>query len=608
MKSFVSNLLELATCVLYDAVAKCTDVTLDVRDLITLKSRVKHEGISFLTISLPTLGQELERALANGKIDSTQFRSFRKRGKAPAFLQGFFSLVFDEEGRVYDEPSISAVEGLRQIAYTFKKLEVPCAPRRVQKALTKFKMDEQLFLEPLVPGDVDDFISVSRVLWDSVLWRRIDLYRDVKPRHGPGATAEKVCGNAKFLGGVWHDRLETYFPVLDTVFTSVNAMSGQDFERVSIVDSDGELPVRITPVPKTLKGPRIIAIEPCCMQYTQQALAKYLINMLGVSRLTKGHINFNDQTINRKLALHSSKDQRFATLDLSSASDLVPYELAMRMFDCDPDLRDAISACRSTKAQMPDGEVIPLKKFASMGSALCFPVEAMYFYTICVIARLRKHNLPSTYRNVMNMTRKVYVYGDDIIVPTDESAVVSSTLQKYYCRVNTNKSFSSGKFRESCGMDAYAGYEVTPTYIRQTPPRNKQDAASLISWTASSNLFYKRGYWRTSSALLKRVESIIGSLPIVGDKCAGLGKISFQRRVPVERWNKALQRPEVRTWVPSPVYSDDPLDDYPALTKCLLALEDAPDQSAGDPKDARHLERTARHGAVALKRRWTFPW
>lgn len=99
MKSHESELLEVAFCVYKDAVAKCTDVTLDVRDLLTLKSRFEDEGLSFLTITLPTFGKDFDLSLAQGGIDSTLFRSFKKRAKAPAFLQGFFSHIFDEAAR-----------------------------------------------------------------------------------------------------------------------------------------------------------------------------------------------------------------------------------------------------------------------------------------------------------------------------------------------------------------------------------------------------------------------------------------------------------------------------------------------------------------------------
>ena len=308
--------------------------------------------------------------------------------------------------------------------------------------------------------------------------------------------------------------------------------------------------------------------------------------------------------MNRELALSSSKDGKFATMDLSSASDLVPYKVAIRMFDSIPDIQGAISACRSTKAQMPDGTIVPLVKFASMGSALCFPVEAMYFYTLCVKALLEKHNLPVTYTNICSVGSRVYVYGDDIIVPTDDADIVAETLQKYCCKVNTTKSFFSGSFRESCGMDAFNGEEVTPTYVRNLLPSNKRNSSAVISCVATSNLFYRRGYWRAADFLKQKVEKVIGKLPITSEQADGLGWQSFQPRVSYQRWGTRYQRPEVRTWVASPVYQVDVVDGYHALTKSLLHLESGP---PGLFSDGKKLQRSARHGAVALKRRWVSP-
>jgi len=606
MKSHASDQLELLTCIYNDAVSKCADVPLDRRDLITIKSRLEHEGLSFLTITLPNFGKEFDLALDQGWIDSTHFRAFRKRGRIPAFLQGFLSRVFDEAGRIRDEPCVEIIEGVRQIAYTFKKLKVECTPKRVSLALTQFRSSERDLHVPIVPSDLEDFLQVSHAIWSIVFGSEINFLSDLRPKHGPGATAEKLSGNAKFLMQRWHDRLEPYFPLLDTAFVNSNAMDSEEFEKMTIILEPDEQPVRVVTVPKTLKGPRVIAIEPVCMQYTQQALAEYLTSVLESHPLTKGHINFRDQSINGRLALTSSMSRKYATIDLSSASDRVPYSVAIRMFDSNPDLQGAISACRSKRAQMPDGSVLDLLKFAPMGSALCFPVESMYFYTICVAALLWKRNLPVTYLNIKKVSRQVYVYGDDIIVPTNESVDVTKALQKYYCKVNLRKSFSRGNFRESCGVDAFNGEVVTPTYVREVHPSDMRSANAIVSWIATSNLFYLRGYWRTSDYMRKHVETITGSLPVTGANCAGLGWRSFQPYVSSKRWNRRFHCPEVRTLVASPVYRRDELDGYPALLKSILRLE----RSSADDYSIQeeHLKKTARRGAVTLKRRWVRPY
>jgi len=275
------------------------------------------------------------------------------------------------------------------------------------------------------------------------------------------------------------------------------------------------------------------------------------------------------------------------------------------MFDSNPDYRDAILACRSTSAKLPDGRVISsLRKFASMGSALCFPIEAMYFYTICVIALLKDADLPVSGANVFNVSRQIYVYGDDLIVPTDKANIVLAYLHKYNCKVNSSKTFVSGNFRESCGADAYLGYDVTPVYLRRQRPENKQQASNIISWVETANAFYKKGYWRTTTFMFNQLERVVGNIPYLSEDSEGLGRVSFLGYVSVERWGTKYQRFEVKTLVPRPVYRSDLLDGYSALAKSFHRLDSDLDDRSEEAEDPLHLERSALHGAVALIRRW----
>lgn len=616
MKSNVSDYLGVAEVVYKDACAKCIADVSDLRDLDTLRYRVEHEGLSFLTITLPKFCQDFERSLELGYIDSTFFQSFRKNGSIPAFLQGMISHVFNREtGRLIsneDTPNVlsggvssdipTIIESVRQICLTFKKLEIDCSPQRVQKALDSFIAIERSFETFSVPEKLyHDFSDIAFLLWsDMVRPFRID---QVVPRHGPGATSERISGNQKYVWREWNDRLEPFFPLVDSAYPLGTPVDSEELKRVTIVPEQDERPVRVTPVPKTLKGPRIIAIEPACMQYAQQGIRDWLYASIESYPLTAGMINFKSQQINQELALISSRTGRLATIDLSDASDRVPRELALEMFRSNPDLLDAIDACRSTKAEMPDGQIIgPLNKFASMGSALCFPVEAMYFYTICVMAILEAKHLPGTYANLRLVCRMIHVYGDDIIVPTTYANVVLDYLQKYNCKVNLNKTFLTGKFRESCGVEAYDGKLVTPTYLRHIPPENKRQASQLISWVKTANLFYKRGYWRTTSFLLNKVERVLGELPYGSEESEGLVRISYLGFRSASRWNPKFQRLEIRCWCPSPVKSKDRIGGYAALQKSLASLHRLVDDWA--VRDASHLEHFALHGAVALKLRW----
>jgi len=625
MKSNVSDYLELAQCVYRDACAMfITDVS-DLRDIDTMISRTEREGLSFLTITLPLFARLFEKSIAQGYVDPTFFRSFRRNGLIPAFLQGITGQMFSHEtGRIYDEDTIDTnvyskvVDSVRQICLTFKKLEIGCSPERDASAFANFTAIEQSFDMFSLPEEaVQQFIAVSSVLWDNLV--STICTSQFKPKHGPGATADRVSGNQKYVWRRWHDRLEPYFPLIGYGYPLGISTQLEELEQVAIVAEDMEQPVKVISVPKTLKSPRIIAIEPCCMQYAQQGIMNILIDVLESNWPSAGHVNFRDQSINQQLAIDGSTTGQLATIDLSDASDRVPHALAMVMFRSNPDLLDSINACRSTRAKLPSGEIIsPLRKFASMGSALCFPVEAMYFYTICVMALLEDSDLPVNYSNVRHVAESVHVYGDDIIVPVTNVIAVLDLLQKYNCKVNSNKTFFSGNFRESCGVDAYMGELVTPTYLSTPPPKNRQQGRELISWVATANLFYKRGYWKTAELMFKRTERYLGPLPFVSELSPVLGRFTFLGLRTIGRWNPKYHRFEVKGWIPKPVYRTDILGGWAAMMKSFVMAgiensdQDEPFMDVAsnlglvDPgrSDKQHLARTALHHAVELKRGW----
>jgi hypothetical protein len=579
------------------------------RDLLTIKSRLRNEGLSFLTITLPNFGKDFERCLSNLRVTPADFLGWKRRLCLPAFLQGFMSLIFDAgTGGLLHDPDITAIEGIRQIAYTFKKLAMQCTPKREHRALSDYEEVESELSDSMPTRDTNLFSKISRLLWGSVFNELYGSER-IAAKHGPGQTAERISGNRKYAQLSWNERLEPFFPSDIHLMSCTTQFFDETYgyKMMHLVKEEQELPVRVVTVPKTLKGPRVIAMEPVVMQFTQQGLSSYITKKISNHEITGGHINFTDQSINRDLALSASSDGGLATLDLSAASDRVPLSLTSTMLEVNRDLLDAILACRSKAAQLPNGKILTLRKFASMGSALCFPIEAMYFFTVVTLALMKEQKLPVTLRNIKKVTRKVYVYGDDIIVPVDKVEVVLEALTSFYCKVNATKSFWTGKFRESCGMDAYDGYEVTPTYLHHMRPKNKGSAKEIISLVASSNLFYKRGYWNTASLLRNWIERITGILPVIRENSPGLGWVSYQRHITLGKWNKELHRFEVKTYIPFPVYQSDFLDDYPALLKFFITSQNRISYPI-ESYDEKHLERSPRSGTVCIKRRRTTPY
>lgn len=241
---------------------------------------------------------------------------------------------------------------------------------------------------------------------------------------------------------------------------------------------------------------------------------------------------------------------------------------------------------------------VKLRKFAAMGSALCFPVESLCFYIVCTAAMLSRRGHRPTKENLRSLQGRLYVYGDDIIVHKDEVATVIEFLEALGLKVNSDKSFWTGKFRESCGMDAYDGTCVTPTYLRHLQPNDRRNANGLISWVSTANQLYAGGMWKTALYMREHIESVYGALPHVLENSPLVGWVSFLGSYTAERWNSDLQRFETKGYIASAPKVKDPLSGYPALLKCLTTPLN---------EDPKHLERTVRSGTVTLKRRWEVP-
>lgn len=552
----------LITNILTDVGIMC-NTSMD-RDLKTIRSRIKEEGLSFLTITLPAFAKGFERCLELEHIDPSLFPAFSKvkpakewlldvkegnSGLIPKFLSGITSMIFDpRDGTLRKDASVEAIDAVRQICLTFNKIKKECTDARKRKAIKAYlQCEEDLDQVRLSTwSHREDFRRVSRVVFGGVFHvLQENLFGNgLVPKHGPGAVVEKLSGNAKFRHRTWTRRLDRAMPADNYLFSNSEAwLTGH--ESLVYQSKKDEPPAKVIFVPKTAKTPRVIAIEPTSMQYCQQAFMLDLVETIESDPITGRSIHFTDSSINGRLARQASKDKMNATLDLSEASDRVHAALVVDLFGCKPDLMRAVFACRSSTAKLPTGEIVSLKKFASMGSALCFPVESMVFFILCILAGLRVSGRPVSTTAIHDIASRVTVFGDDLIIPAAWSEMCINMLESVGLRVNRSKTFSNGSFRESCGVDAYKGHLVTPVYIRQSMPTTRQDTEGLLATVASANLFYKKGYWRTANYMRLFIENLYGFLPHVQEDSSVVGWKSFQNYYSVEKWNNSLSRFEI---------------------------------------------------------------
>nr|QDH91146.1 MAG: RNA-dependent RNA polymerase [Leviviridae sp.] len=597
----MKSLMQLAREILTDVGIWCHVST--SRDYKTISTRFENEGLSFLTITLPKFCDDFQICLDQELCDPSLFSGFTKRKSTPEFLGGLLDLIFERDsGRLLEVPSIDAIRAIRQICLAFGKINLPCSDARVDSAIIKYlecEKDVRKY-ERTFPSKRKAFMRMSMLLWAQLLSNcdKAVYTKSVYPKHGPGATADKLVGNNKWNQFEWPARLEREFPMAEYAFSSYSEYLACE-PSISILEPGAERPVRVITVPKTLKTPRIIAIEPTCMQYTQQAILQCLVAEIERDDNAFNFVRFISQEPNQTLAKEGSLDSSLATLDLSEASDRVSNQHVRALLSRYGSLFRAVDACRSRKADVPGHSVIRLSKFASMGSALCFPFEALTFCTVIFLGIQNALNRPLTKKDIKSFYGRVRVYGDDIIIPVEYVDPVVTELESFGFVVNRNKSFWNGKFRESCGKEFYAGHDVSITRVRQPLPLHRGDAQEIASTVSLRNHFYLSGYWSTARYLDNLLRKLI-PFPNGLETSPGLVR-TCSLGYASEREHPTLHKPLVKVMVVVPTKRKSPLEGSGALAKCLMP-------GRFEPFDKDHLQFAGRPTAVDIKRRWSTPY
>lgn len=580
------------------------------RDMIYLQGRISKEGLGFLYHRLPVLADALQKGIDQGRIGEIP-QGWKKNGCLPRFLFSLWEGIFDPTtGSLVDDPCPDCILSIRQITRLFKKIEVKVDPERERQAYEKFvETERELSLwasQARSRGfrqgrEFALFGHIGDLLWTRAL-RSLDqevANATLSPRHGGGSTQDRLRGNAKYANPNWPGRLERVFPSSAYLVSDLGAGGG--LERIEFVAD--EPCVRVTAVPKTPVTPRIIAVEPTAMQYVQQSLRRGLYDAIEQSKTLNGVIGFRDQTRNREAARVGSICGSIATIDLAEASDRVHCWLVARMFKYLPDLRAALFISRSPYAKVPGySEPLKLEKFASMGSATCFPIETMCFLQIILTAACwdRRWRTPDcvSYEDLVRIMDQdhITVFGDDICCSADIASTVCDFLEDFGLKVNRSKSYMTnavndygrssvcgmvGTFRESCGADWFDGYDVKPVYLRQPLPVSHRDAKFIMATVATSDQLFDKGWWLASDFLRHILNSILGPLPL-GDESLGCLRFAYRQRKLVGKklWDPNIHAWKYKVWKAGPKVQEDPLSGYPALMKFHLQAEDS---NLGEP-------------------------
>lgn len=365
---------------------------------------------------------------------------------------------------------ISTFSRFYQLLCYAERLKVDSVSESVSENYNKYVAQEaELVKNPIQykdPQVADTIAQMAEVLQE---WfpLKSGFLKGFEGRFGPGTTQGVEGRPGEFL-----KYLTAKFPeaLRNTLVRSNTQLHPfiSDFSTEKIQNYVQECSV----VPKNALVKRTIGKEQSGLMWAQQAIAEILVKTGNTTDWSR-HINLNDQSASSKAALQASADGVFATLDFSSASDYITVDLVKAVFP--KWLSNLLIEARSTTVSFEwndHGKIVkhtlPIRKYAAMGSALCFPVESTIFACCCEVAARRSGG-----------NSDFLVYGDDTILECKYVENFKRICRDLHFKLNEDKSYSeethSLLFREACGMEAVNGFDITPLRLSR-----RADAMPLV--------------------------------------------------------------------------------------------------------------------------------
>jgi hypothetical protein len=245
---------------------------------------------------------------------------------------------------------------------------------------------------------------------------------------------------------------------------------------------------------------RFITLVPTWDMFFQQALMRMMYKRMRSFGLDVASL----PDIHKELARYSSIHCLNATIDWSSASDCVSFELLKLEFP--PKWFELVKLLRSDYIVLSDDLIVEANMISTMGNAGTFPIETLIFWahavaTITTLKSTTNSRLPE-----IGDFKKASVFGDDCILPSSVAPQYIEVMEEIGFIINDEKSFyDSEQFRESCGGDYLQGYDVRPFYLKAPSARKK---SALEPWL-----------YIILNSLLKKYFVYFGETNYVYDKC-----------------------------------------------------------------------------------------
>jgi hypothetical protein len=440
-----------------------------------------------------------------------------------------YKVVVDHNGTLVLNASPIMVEQLHAvIRLVYKYKGTPRRDTDWETVKDRFRRPGAITLDTT---EIEGIRQVLSVLCPPSSWSELP-----PGKFGPGTTSERASIKDRWS---WEISLPYSVPFPVYSLRLMDTKFGKDFVRTPLVHRYGV--TRVSSVPKTIKTDRFISSEPAGNMYSQMSVGAALTAEM--RKRFRRNTNLIDQKEHNTLMSKRLKRYtcdgipyyvNYATIDLSDASDHVSRRLVSLFL---PQWKEFLFGVRSTFARFPDGELVPLRTFAPMGSGVCFPVLNAVVLGIAVYACEKD---------------PCHIWGDDAIVPADKALYFKDLLKRSGLVVNEGKSCCSGCYRESCGVelfnsirtlnkDQWYPLDITALYIKEHP--SKVDSATLEQWFQKLD---QKNWVATRNAI------------------AGMARHALPT---MQRWNKDYQRWEVRIVKAKPVLRLSALDGLYGLVR-----------------------------------------
>lgn len=293
---------------------------------------------------------------------------------------------------------------------------------------------------------------------------------------------------------------------------------------------------RATTVDKTTEKRRFICIEPTANMFFQQGLMQMMYKRLKTVGLNV--MSLPDR--HKQWAKFSSISLKDATIDWSSASDCVSIELLRWLLP--PAWFDMVWDLRCDSTELENGSREKLQMISTMGNAVTFPLETLTFwaYAMATIFTINNKTSNTMFPRWDHLYGCCSVFGDDCILPTYAAKLYLSVMGGIGFIVNDDKSFYDGpmQFRESCGGDYLAGYDVRP-FTLKAPSSTSRSALEpwlyiitnalvekYISYFGELSYVYDKALWRTIFGLFRKYKINIKLVPSYFPDDSGLKSIT----------------------------------------------------------------------------------